>query len=388
MAELNLDDPVILRRLLEVCRALTSDLDVESVLRRVVTEACELTDARYAALGVLNAKGDGLDRFVTTGIDDETHRAIGDLPRGRGVLGVLISNPRPLRLDDVGSHPRSYGFPPSHPPMSTFLGVPIVVRGEAYGNLYLTEKSGGRQFDETDEETIGVLAGVAGVAIENARLYQRVDTRRDELERAVIGLEATTEIARAVGGETDLDRILELIAKRGRALVDSRAVAIMLEEKQELKVLIVAGDVDEDVLGRCIPTANSVYADVLRSQQPERVADLAARLNAGRHSIGIHAESALLVPLVFRGRALGVLAAYDHAKGPAGFTASDEQLLLSFAASAATARRHREDRRAGVPAPQHRRSRERAAAVGPRPARRDASGSRWAERHAERGALG
>src|SRR3954471_22549744 len=236
-----LNDPALLRRLLDVSRSVVSELDLEAVLRRVVEEACEITGAKYGALGVMNERGDSLDRFITTGIDQETHAAIGELPHGRGVLGVLITDPKPLRLSNVGAHPRSYGFPPSHPPMNTFLGVPILIRGEAYGNLYLTEKDGGEDFDEVDEEAVGVLADIAGIAIDNARLYQRVEGRRDELERAVIGLEATTEIARAVGGETDLDRILELIAKRGRALVSARTVAILLEDGGELEVAAAAG---------------------------------------------------------------------------------------------------------------------------------------------------
>jgi signal transduction histidine kinase len=333
----SLTDPALLRRLLDVCRSVVSELDLEVVLRRVVMEACEITGARYGALGVMNERRNALDRFITTGIDDDTHRAIGDLPRGRGVLGVLITDPRPLRLANVGSHPRSYGFPPSHPQMNTFLGVPILIRGEAYGNLYLTEKAGGKQFDDVDEEAVGILADIAGIAIDNARLYQRVEGRRDELERAVVGLEATTEIARAVGGETDVNRILELIAKRGRALVSARAVVIMLEDKGELSVLTVAGEVDAGVVGRSIPAADSVYADVLRAQRPERIADLPSRLRTGRHSIGVEAEAALLVPLVFRGRALGLLVAYDHERGSGSFTASDQQLMLSFGASAATA---------------------------------------------------
>src|SRR5215203_1493302 len=146
-----------LRRLLEVGRSLIAELDPEAVLDRLLDVAQELTDARYAAIGVLDDRREQLERFLTRGIDEETHRAIGDLPRGRGILGVLISDPRPLRLTDVGRHPASYGFPIDHPPMRSFLGVPILVRGEAWGNLYLTEKEGG-PFDEADEEAIVVLA--------------------------------------------------------------------------------------------------------------------------------------------------------------------------------------------------------------------------------------
>src|SRR3954470_9449838 len=337
MAGPGLHDPALLRRLLDVSRSVVSELDLEAVLRRVVEEARDITSAQYGALGVMSERGDSLDRFITTGIDEETHAAIGDLPRGRGVLGVLITDPKPLRLSNVGSHPRSYGFPPAHPEMNTFLGMPILIRGEAYGNLYLTEKKGGRDFDEVDEEPVGVLAAIAALAIDNARLYQRVEGRREELERAVVGLEATTEIARAVGGETDLGRILELIAKRGRALVNARTVVIVLEDKGELVVAAAAGKIDDAVVGRRIPVADSLYGEVLQSKRPERIGDLRARLRTVKHTIGVDAESALAVPLVFKGKALGVLVAYDHESGPSAFTVSDQQLLMSFAASAATA---------------------------------------------------
>jgi signal transduction histidine kinase len=337
MMDAGLTDPTLLQRLLEICRSVVSERDVDAVLRRVVDEACAITDATYGALGVMNDRGDALDRFITTGIDDDTHAAIGDLPRGRGVLGVLISDARPLRLSRVGSHPRSYGFPPAHPPMSTFLGVPIRIRGEAYGNLYLTEKAGGRDFDEVDEEAVGVLADIAGIAIDNARLLQRAESRRDDLERAVVGLEATTEIARAVGGETDLDRILELIAKRGRALVNARAVVILLEDRGQLNVVTVAGEIEEELIGRRLPIANSIYGQVLQSRRPERIGDLPSRLRTAQHAIGVKAEVALAVPLVFKGRALGVLVAYDHEHGTGTFMMSEQQLLTSFAASAAIA---------------------------------------------------
>jgi len=191
-------------RLLEVGRALVAELDSERVLQHVLEVARELTGARYAALGVLDDRRERLERFLTVGLDDATHAAIGDLPRGHGILGILISDPQPLRLADVGQHPHSYGFPLNHPPMHSFLGVPISVRGEAFGNLYLTEKEGGGEFDEGDEEAVVTLAGWAGIAIENARLYRDMRSRRDELERAVVTLETTTAIARAVGGETDL----------------------------------------------------------------------------------------------------------------------------------------------------------------------------------------
>src|SRR4051795_2314819 len=145
-----MDEPR-LRRLLDVGRSLISELEPEIVLQRLLDVARELTGARYAAIGVLDERRQALERFLTVGIDEDTHRAIGDLPRGRGVLGVLITEPRPLRLADVGQHPQSYGFPLAHPPMTTFLGVPIIIEGQAWGNLYLTEKDGGDEFTQEDE---------------------------------------------------------------------------------------------------------------------------------------------------------------------------------------------------------------------------------------------
>jgi GAF domain-containing protein len=196
MARDGLDDHR-LRRLLDFGRGLVADLHREVVLDRLLEVARELTGARYAAIGILDADREELERFLVSGIDDETHRAIGDLPRGRGILGELIREPRPLRLRDISDHPRSYGFPPEHPPMTTFLGVPILIRGEAWGNLYLTEKATDEEFDEVDEESLLVLAQWAAIAIENAQLYERAEARRNELERAVRGLEAVRPTSHA-----------------------------------------------------------------------------------------------------------------------------------------------------------------------------------------------
>jgi GAF domain-containing protein len=202
-----------LRLLLEIGRAVVAELDLETVLAQVLAAARELTAARYAAIGVLAPDRQSLERFVASGIDPETRARIGDPPHGRGILGLLIEDPRPLRLADVGAHSRSYGFPLGHPPMATFLGVPVLIRGQSWGNLYLTDKHGGEEFDAQDEQAMVVLAAWAAIAIDNARLYQAEQQRRGELERAVRALETTTEIARAVGGETQLDRVLELIVK-------------------------------------------------------------------------------------------------------------------------------------------------------------------------------
>src|SRR4051812_48458991 len=194
-----------LRRLVDVGRSLVTELDPEAVFERLLEVARELTGARYAAIGVLDERRERLERFLTAGIDEDTHRAIGDLPRGRGVLGVLITDPRPLRLSNVGDHAQSYGFPLAHPAMTTFLGVPLLVDGQAWGNLYLTEKQGGEEFTSEDEEAAVVLADWAAIAITNARLYRTVQARRDELERTMRGLETTTEISLALGGVTDVD---------------------------------------------------------------------------------------------------------------------------------------------------------------------------------------
>jgi signal transduction histidine kinase len=324
-----------LRRIFDVGRAVVSELDLESVLRRVLEEARELTGARYAALGILDERRRELERFLTTGIDPATRHTIGDLPRGRGVLGVLIADPRPLRLSDVGEHARSYGFPVGHPRMRSFLGVPILVRGQAYGNLYLAEKAGEIAFGDDDEDAIVLLAGWAGVAIANARAYDSEHRRRRELELAVRALEATTTIARAVGGETDLDRVLELIVKRARALVESRGVLIMLRDGDELVVAAVAGELGDELLGIRVPLEGSVSGHVLRSQRVERLANVRDRL---RFTLAqqVDAQTGLFVPLVFRGRRLGVLSAFDRGGGEE-FGPDDERLLEAFAASAATA---------------------------------------------------
>ena len=326
-----------LTRLIEAGRTLVSELDLEVVLEHLLEIAADITDAQYVALGILDQSKTNLERFVTRGIDAEQHRRIGDLPRGRGVLGLLIRDPKPLRMPNVGSHPESYGFPPGHPVMSSFLGVPVRIRGEVYGNLYLTEKAGGREFSEEDELAIIVLADWAAIAIENARLYQSAEERRQDLERAVRGLEVTTAIARAVGGETDIDRVLELIVKRARALVGARGLIIMLAEGDELVVAATAGEIDDGIHGHRLPAEGTVASQVLRSARPERVSQIRDRQQTAAGRLGIDGNSALVVPLVFRGQTVGVLTAIDRMVDGPQFHHDDEELLLSFAASAATA---------------------------------------------------
>ena len=326
-----------LRRLIDVGRGLLSQLDPEAVLDQVLETACEITGARYAALGILDEDRRELDRFITRGIDAETHRAIGDLPRGRGILGVLIDRPEPLRIPDVGEHPKSYGFPPGHPPMSSFLGVPVLVRGQIWGNLYLTEKQGGREFDAVDEESVVILAAWAAIAIENARLYEAVAARRDELEQSARRLEAARTIAVAVGAEMELEHVLELIAKRGRALVEARSLVILLRDGTDLVVAASAG-VTERATGVRVPIAGSTTGQVLMSHTVRSIADVGAQLRISATRLGVaDAQTALLAPLVYRGRGLGVLAAFDRGADAAGFSEDDEATLRAFAASGATA---------------------------------------------------
>ncbi len=309
-----------LRRLIDVGRGLLAQLDLEAVLGEVVEVARELTGARFAALGILDGDRQELERFIYVGIDDETGAAIGDLPRGRGVLGELIRNPAPLRLHEVGEHPRSYGFPLGHPPMHSFLGVPIVVRGEAYGNLYLTEKEGG-DFDAGDQEAVTILAEWAAVAIFNVRLYAQSEEERGALERAVHGLEATTEISRAVGGQTDRRRVLETIAKRTRALVGAGSLLVLLHDGGRFEVVAAAGECGSEPVGRYVTIGAEGAAEALSAVQ----------------GLGIDARAALLSPLDFRGRQLGAIVALDRLEEGPAFYAEDERLLAAAAASAATA---------------------------------------------------
>lgn len=323
-----------LRRLIDAGRGLVAELDPEIVLSRLLEVACEMTDARYAAIGILDSDRHELERFITRGIDEEEKRAIGSLPRGRGVLGLLIGEPKPLRLSDVGEHPRSYGFPAGHPPMDSFLGVPILIRGEAWGNLYLTEKVGA-DFDQRDEQVAIVLAEWTAIAVDNARLFKNAEEQRDALAQAVLGLEATTEIARALGGETDVDRILETVAKRGRALADARSLLILLEDHGELRIAAVAGDSDRAPDQRISPQGSPPW-EVFDSRASARVRNL----GGSQGSEPAPEESggpALLVPLIFRGRAVGVIVALDPISGDPEFSAETERVLSSFSVSAATA---------------------------------------------------
>jgi signal transduction histidine kinase len=324
------------RRLIDVGSSLLSELDLEEVLKSVAEAARELTGARYAALGVLDRERRELERFINVGIDEEARRDIGNLPRGRGVLGELIREPVPLRLRDVNAHPHAYGFPPGHPPMHSFLGVPIAVRGEIYGNLYMTEKQGAEEFDQADQEAALTLAGWAGIAIENARLYTTLSEREAEVEQALRRAETSVDIARTVGGETDVERVLDLIVKRARALVDARALLVLLRRGEDLFVAAHAGRIDEDISDLTIPIEDSIFAAAMEDRVSQRL-ERGSPPSEGRLREKVGAEAALIVPLLFRGRAVGALVALDREAGGLEFDQEDLRLLQSFASSAATA---------------------------------------------------
>jgi signal transduction histidine kinase len=294
-------DEARLRQLLEAGHALVARLDLEGVLERVLDAARDVTGAEYAALGILDEDKREFERFLTLGVDEETRAEIGDFP----------------------------------------LDTPILIRGEAWGNLYLAEKRGGGGFDDGDEAAIAILADWAAVAVENARLYEGlarrrndVEHQRDQAERSAQALTVMTDIARSVGGETDIDRILELIVDRGRALVQARALLIMIADGDELVMAATAGGLD-GLRGRRIPTGGTLPGRVLRDGRAERIGE--GRGEEGLADLGVGAEAAILVPLTFRGVSSGVLVALDRLADGPGFGLEDERLLRSFAASAATA---------------------------------------------------
>ena len=324
-----------LRALVDAGIALSSELSLDTLLQQLVETAAQLTGARYAALGVIDQSGAGLERFLTHGIDAETHAAIGDLPRGRGILGVLIRDAKPLRLDDLGEDSRSVGFPEHHPPMRTFLGVPVMLRGVAFGNLYLTEKVGEAVFTHEDEELTQLLAAQAAVAIENTRLYE-------SSTRWLRHLESLGEIGDALAGEVELDPLLALVARRLRDLVTARLVLIALPEGGGDRLQIVAADGEaadaHGLVGVELDLGSSKTGRVLQRRRSERVDfvldDPELDQQVARR-MGI--RSALYVPLVAEGRAIGVVVAHDKLGPTSSFTDEDVRLAESLATRAAIA---------------------------------------------------
>jgi signal transduction histidine kinase len=321
-----------LRALFAAGLLVSSELSLDALLHRLVETAAELTSARYAALGLIDTSGSELEQFVTHGIDAETRAEIGSLPRGRGILGVLIRDAKPLRLHDLAEDPSSVGFPPAHPPMRSFLGVPILLRGVSYGNLYLTEKEGGADFTQEDEDLVILLAGQAAVAIENARLYE-ASTRWSRQ------LQSLEEVGNALATETDLDRLLDLVARRLRELVGARVVALTLPSgEDELRFAAVAGEGAADLLGETISRSGSKSGKVFvrrRSERIDSVIDDPEVHQGVTRRLG--ARTGMWVPLIAHDRAIGVLEIHDKEGADARFSDDDLRLAETFAARAAVA---------------------------------------------------
>ena len=322
-----------LRGLIDAGLALASELSLDALLRRLLELAAELTGARYAALGVIDPNGARLERFLTHGIDPDTEAAIGTRPEGRGILGLLMRETKPLRLEDISAHPQSVGFPHHHPPMRSFLGVPILLRGTAFGNLYLTEKAEGGPFTAEDEGLVSVLAAQAAVAIENVRLYEAAT-------RWAARLESLNEVGNALALESDLDVLLDLVARRLRELLGSRYVNVLLPSgSDELRFAAVAGPDGDSLLGTTLTSSGSKSGRTLAERRSERVDSLLDDPEVDQvvtRKLG--ASTGLWVPLIARGRAIGVLAVHDKLGSPDGrFSDDDLRLAQSFAARAAVA---------------------------------------------------
>ncbi|MEU6943953.1 GAF domain-containing protein [Streptomyces sp. NPDC046316] len=316
-------------QLLEAMRSVGTGLELHSTLDRICETAAELADSRYAAIGVVDEEGKGLSDFVTYGVDDEIARRIGRRPDGHaGLLGALILDPQTIRLADLSTDPRSAGFPPGHPPMRTFLGVPIRVQGEIFGNLYLAEKNDGGEFNDYDVHMVRVLATEAGIAIGNARLYEAARQR----ERWIDGSVAVTT-ALLSGG--DADDALTVVAEQARRLADAAAGIVLLPAADGgLEIVAVSSDRPSKSLGMVIPPESAVVDRLLEgeavfvedaSTDPHMVSRLAAQYGPS-----------MLLPLQSGGRVLGALAT-PRAHGGRPFTEAERTLATQFASQAALA---------------------------------------------------
>lgn len=302
-------------RVLDAVLSVTSDLELDTVLGRVVEAACELIGARYGALGVIAEDGDGLARFVHRGLDDDAVARIGHLPEGRGVLGAIVDHPVPLRLTELADDPRSVGFPAGHPPMHSFLGAPIRVRDRVYGNLYLTEKSGGGAFSAEDEELVVAFAAVAGAAIANARLLEEAQ-RRDRWQAAVL------ELAVAVLSGADDRDATDLVADLARVLLDATGAAIVAHDASGTRVLAAAGEAP--AVGPAEP-----------GTPVEEVLDRGERLRVERSSLFPDA-TVVWVPLVERDEVVAALGVARDRTIPS----VEVELLESFASQASLVLAH------------------------------------------------
>ncbi|HEX6198328.1 MAG TPA: GAF domain-containing protein [Jiangellaceae bacterium] len=314
--------------LLDAVVSIGRELDLESVLRRIVEAATTLVDARYGALGVIGDDG-LLSQFVPVGITEEEIAVIDHWPHGRGLLGLLIKEPQTLRLSDIRDHPESYGFPDGHPPMRTFLGVPIRVRDEVFGNLYLTEKADGREFSEQDETIVVALATAAGVAIENARLY-------DETRQREAWLEASSELTRTLLSGSEPREAMELMAARGRELAQGlvAAVAVPAGEPGTLTVVAVSGSGYEELAGLELPVDGSVAGSVYASGEARVITDFRSDPDEAPLVSRLPEGPRLLVPIGEYGSVRGVLVVGKQ-RGQSPFPAGVVRLLAAFAGQAA-----------------------------------------------------
>jgi signal transduction histidine kinase len=329
-----------LRILLEAVLTVGTGLDLPSVLRAIVEGACRLADARYGALGVIGQDGGHLVEFVTVGVDDEVRARIGHEPEGHGILGLLIRDPRPLRVADLTQHPESFGFPPNHPPMTSFLGVPVRVRNEVFGNLYLCEKEGASEFSELDEELVSALAVAAGIAIENARLYDEGQRREQLLERVAA-------ISRDLLSGAPMGVALDAIAAGARQIAVADSTAILLAEEAELlRVVAAEDDDDSDIRGVEIPIDGTAAGDAFITGIVQRVDHPSESARIRIDALGAVDGEVVYAPLAAREGRLGVLRV-GRSKGAPAFDERDIGAIEAFARQAALAvelARSREDR--------------------------------------------
>ena len=317
--------------LLEAGLTLASELSLPIVLQRIVDLAAQVADARYGALGVIGPEGE-LAEFITTGISAKQRHAIGPLPRGRGILGLLISEPRSIRIENIGAHPKSVGFPAHHPPMGSFLGAPVQAMGKVFGNIYLTEKRGARQFSEEDEESLLILATQAGVAIANASLYAEGHQR----ER---WLDALRAITNDILAGSDADSVLASIAEHARDLAgaDSATILTTASTPGQLVVAAAAGRYAAQVLGQSVPAARSISGDVMESGRP--LLTQAAATHRGAYQPVLRSGRvgpAIFVPLRVSGRATGTLMV-ANVTGGRKFDQGTVRLVETFADQASVA---------------------------------------------------
>jgi len=316
-------------RLLEGGLALAADLSLPATLQRIVELAAGLTGARYGALGVLGRDG-VITELITTGISDRERAALAHIPHGRGVLGVLIDDARPLRLHDIAEDPRSVGMPPGHPPMRSFLGVPVMASGRVYGNLYLAEKEGGEDFDADDQRGLTLLAGQAGAAIEAAQLHEEVQDRAQRLE-------AVRAITTAILAGTDTPEVLALIVGHARALVGADLATLALPvDDERLAVEAADGLLAAELLGTVFPAEGSVTGEVMRTGKAVVLADAAGDPRTAQPIVRHGAGPAVFVPLAVRDRTLGTLTVANAAGGPL-LRETEVQLVETFAEQAGVA---------------------------------------------------